>query len=82
MKKILQIRENWTRDIFVYIELEESQQDLLESVLDEHENSFHDFEEIIGDLVENGINVTSVDDNSDLFDFVENDMIDESDIEE
>lgn len=81
MKKRLQITEKWLRDIFVYIELDESKQDLLERILDEHENSFHNYDEIIYDLEENGIKITKIDDNDSLFDFEENEIIDEINID-
>lgn len=67
----LQITEKCIRDVFIDVIVPEDKLDVFDWILDKHEDSYNDYEELIAKLSNDGFKVLHIDDNNDLFGFEE-----------
>lgn len=78
----IQVKENYTRDVFIDIEIESEKTSALDELLDKIEGSSANYETLLYDLENQGIKITNCDDNDSLFDFEDNSFIDYREIKE
>lgn len=74
----LQITEKYRRNVFMNVVVPEDRSDEFNEILDKHENSYEDYETLIGELSDRGFGILYVDDNDCLFEFEETHDIDYS----
>lgn len=67
----LQITEKCIRDVFIDVIVPEDKLDVFDWILDKHEDSYNDYEELIAKLSNDGFKVLHIDSNDDLFRFEE-----------
>lgn len=67
----LQITEKCIRDVFIDVIVPEDKLDVFDWILDKHEDSYNDYEELIAKLSNDGFKVLHIDSNDDLFGFEE-----------
>lgn len=78
----LQITEKYKRNAFINVVVPEDRLDEFNKVLDKHEDSYEDYETLVGELSNEGFGILFVDDNDCLFEFEETHDIDYSSIKE
>lgn len=78
----LQITEKYRRNVFINVVVPEGRLYEFDCILDKHEDSYEDYETLIGELSDKGFGILYVDDNDCLFEFEETYDIDYSFINE
>lgn len=67
----LQITEKYRRNVFINVVAPEDRLDEFNEILNRHEDSYEDYETLIGELSDKGFGILFVDDNDCLFEFEE-----------
>lgn len=67
----LQITEKYRRNVFINVVAPEDRLDEFNEILNRHEDSYEDYETLIGELSYKGFGILFVDDNDCLFEFEE-----------
>lgn len=78
MKVRLQIRERYTKDYYVDVDIDN--EDKLNEILDECEYTDSNYEEILDELINNGFKISNVKESD--FDFEDNSFIDYEEVKE
>lgn len=78
----LQITEKYRRNVFINVVVPEGRLYEFDCILDKHEDSYEDYETLIGELSNKSFGILYVDDNDCLFEFEETHDIDYSFINE
>lgn len=78
----LQITEKYRGNVFINVVVPEDRLDEFNEILNRHEDSYEDYEILIGELSDKGFGILYVDDNDCLFEFEETHDIDYSFINE